>query len=156
MTLHLYMHHQCSEEECNCIYIPYNESIVCPKCGSKPDIDEYPEFIEGCCESLLFNINDIGSFMPICWATIDMSDTLQMFLFHTLRLWTKGMEDHEPQTRTKAFEEFLDEILENVDYNNSGYMLKYLREFTLTIYDEFFNVRGIHLEITDGELKVVK
>ncbi len=141
MTLHLYMNHKCPE--CETLYIPYNSEIACPKCGDKPEMEDYPEFIEGICESFLYNLGQGGKFHPMCWATMDVSDSLQMFLFKVFDMWMKEIKDHEPQTRTKAFEEFIDKTLEEVDFADHDFMAAYLRDLCLTVYNEFFNIREI-------------
>ncbi len=149
MTLHLYMHHKCSE--CETEYLPYNETIACPKCGDKPEMEDYPEFIDGICESFLFNLKDVGRCRPICWATMDISDSLQAFLFSVFDGWMKKIEEHEPQERTKAFEEFYTDILSQMDQKDAEFMIDYVKELGLTIYNEFFNIRKIDPTNLKGE-----
>lgn len=141
MTLHLYMNHKCSE--CETLYIPYNNEIACPKCGDKPEMEDYPEFIDGICESFLYNLGQNGSFRPMCWAAMDVSDSLQMFLFGVFDNWKKEMNDHEPQERTKAFEEFFSRIMDKVDLDGADFMSDYVKNLGLTVYNEFFNIREI-------------
>lgn len=148
------MNHKCSE--CETDYIPYSNEIPCPKCGDKVKMKDYPELIDGICESFLYNINNFESFVPICWAAIDISDSLQMFLFGLFRNWMKEAEDHEPQTRTKAFEEFLNKVNKIVDLGDRDYMLDYLKTLAMDVYEEFFNARGVNLEIANEKIKVVK
>ena len=58
----------------------------------------------------------------------------------------KEAGDHEPQARTKAFEEFLNETSKVVDLGDRDYMLNYLKTLAMDVYEEFFNVRNINLE----------
>ncbi len=156
MTLHLYMNHKCSE--CKTEYIPYNNEITCPKCGYHVEMENYPELIDGICESFLYNLKAYKSFVPGAWVTLDVSDTLQMFLFSVFEKWfLKESTNHEPQERTKAFKEFLNDIMEKVDFQKQDYMSNYIRDLALIVYNEFFNIRGINLEITSkGKIKISK
>jgi uncharacterized short protein YbdD (DUF466 family) len=135
------MNHKCPE--CETPYIPYNREIACPKCGDKPEMEDYPEFINGICESFLYNLGQGGCFHPMCWVTMDVSDSLQMFMFGVFDKWMEEMKDHEPQERTKAFEEFYNEIMEKVDLDGADFMFDYIKELGLTVYNEFFNIREI-------------
>jgi len=157
MTLHLYMEHECTEKDCDCTYVPYDDSIVCPKCKHKPEVEDYPELIEGICESFLYNLGEYGCFVPAAWITMDISDNLQGFLFSVFSKWTlEELSDHEPQTRTKAFEQFLNALLEKVDFDEQDYMSNYIRDLALAVYNEFFDIRGINLLVAGKEIKVVK
>lgn len=153
MTLHLYMHYKCSE--CEIEYLPYNDTIACPKCGDKPQMEDYFPFVEGICESFLFNIEDIGNIVPHCWASIDISDNLQLFFFKVFSDWIEKMKEHEPQERAKAFETFLNNIMSKINFKGREYLSDYVTDLAITIYNEFFNVRGILLEQTDKGLKVI-
>lgn len=150
MTLHLYMNHKCSE--CETEYVPYNSEILCPKCGDQAEMENYPELIEGICESFLYNIEQYGSFVPMAWVTMDISDTLQVFLFSVFERWAlEESLNHEPQTRTKAFKAFLNDIMEKVDLHGQDFMKDYIREIALAVYKEFFDIRSINLEIMDDK-----
>ena len=153
MTLHLYMHHKCSE--CETEYLPYNETIACPKCGDKPEMEDYFPFVEGICESFLFNIGDVGRIVPYCWASIDLSDTLQLFFFKLFSNWIEEMKEHEPQERAKAFETFLNNVTSKMNFKEREYLSDYITDLAIAIYNEFFNVRGILLTQTDKGLKIV-
>jgi hypothetical protein len=147
------MKHECPK--CETIYVPYNSEIACPKCGDKPEMEDYPEFVEGICESFLYNIKEFGGFVPMCWATIDISDSFQMFLFNVFHEWvTKESSNHEPQVRTEAFKEFIDNIIEKVDLNGMDFMAGYATDLACAVYNEFFNVRNIDLEVTKEGIKV--
>jgi len=135
------MNHTCPE--CEAPYIPYNSKIACPKCGDKPEMEDYPEFIDGICESFLYNLGQNSKFQPMCWATMDVSDSLQMFLFGVFDKWKEEMNDHDPQARTKAFEEFYNVIMDKVDLDGADFMFDYIKELGLNVYNEFFNIREI-------------
>jgi len=146
MTLHLYMNYKCPE--CETPYIPYNSAIPCPKCGDQPEMEDYPEFVDGICESFLYNLSQNGNFTPMCWAVCDISDSIQMFFFGLFDKWKNDeMINHEPQERTAAFTDFLKSIMGKVDVGGEEmeHMKGYIEELALAVYDEFFNVREIDL-----------
>lgn len=141
MTLHLHMKHTCSK--CETHYIPYNSKITCPKCGDKPEMEDYPEFIDGICESFLFNLKQDGKFSAMCWATMDQSDEFQMFLFGVFDSWMLEIEDHEPQNRAKAFEKYYNKTMDEVDLHGADFFNDYIKALGFAVYNEFFNVRKI-------------
>jgi len=138
------MNYECPE--CQTPYIPYSENISCPKCSDKPKIEEYPQLIDGICESFLFNLNQTGGFMPMAWITMDVSDSIQLFLFGVFDKWKDDeMNNHEPHERTKAFEVFIDDIMKQCDMGGKDFMKGYVRDLAFAVYNEFFNIREIDL-----------
>jgi len=155
MTLHLYMQHKCTE--CETIYIPYNNTVPCPKCGDQAKMENYPDLINGICESFLYNIREYGNFIPMCWITMDISDSLQVFLFGIFHKWVlEESSNHEPHMRTAAFKEFIKNIIKEIDFNELDFMENYIHDLTLAIYNEFFNIRNINLKITEEKKVKIK
>ena len=153
MTLHLHMNYACPE--CEALYIPYGDDIPCPKCGHVNELEEYPDLIGGICESFLFNIKDVGDFMPMCWATMDISDTIQLLFFSIFNKWvTEEMLEHEPITREKEFGRFLHEIMDEADLGDHSYVRDYLIELDLKVYHEFFEIREIGLKVNNGKILI--
>ena len=152
MTLHLSMEYICSK--CEAKYIPYNETIVCPKCGNKEELEEYPELIRGICNSFEYNINSTGRF-DNCWAVMDISDTIQSLFFDIFQFWViHKMKEYSPENRTKEFKKYLKETINNVDFGEEDYMKKYLEKIGAKIYEEFFNIRKYKLIVNDKNDKI--
>ncbi len=148
MTLHLYMNHICPEFDCGCVYIPYNETIPCPKCGKQEEMENYFPLIEGICESFIFNIGDVGSFTPMCWATMDLSDAMQLILFHLFEKWIK-------ESISEKFKDYSDDFISRIDCQDQDYMRDYLKKLSLDIYEEFFTNRDIKITVNDDMTLVI-
>ena len=145
MTLHLSMEYICSK--CEAKYIPYNETIVCPKCGNKEDLEKYPKLVEGICDSFVFNIKSTKRF-DNCWVTFDISDMIQSIFFYIFNTWALDkMENYEPENRTEEFKKHLEEVIDKIDFHEDTYIKDYLKKLGMEVYEEFFNVRKYKLKV---------
>lgn len=152
MTLHLSMEYTCSE--CESKYIPYNETIVCPKCGHKEKMEKYPDLVNGICDSFVFNIQNTESFNN-CWITMDISDSIQSLFFPIFDVWAiNKMGKYVPENRTKEFKKYLKEKLDKVDFGDNDYIKDYLEKLAIKVYEEFFNIRKYNLEINGENIKL--
>ena len=141
---------------CEQPYLPYNKTIPCPKCGDKPEMEEYPSLIEGMCESLAFNISNYGSFGAMCWAVMDVSDSIQMYFFNIFKEWMKIADDYDPPSRTEEFSKFFKKALNDADWKDQSHMKEYTTKLGIDIYNEFFNVRNINIVKNGQGLKIKK
>ncbi|WXG46619.1 MAG: hypothetical protein WED05_08190 [Candidatus Atabeyarchaeum deiterrae] len=62
MTLHINYDHQCPK--CEAYYIPYDD-VPCPRCGLVEK--ERFDHITRATRSLLFNLDNYGSYVPPAW-----------------------------------------------------------------------------------------
>ncbi len=150
MTLHLSIKYSCPE--CNAKYIPYNETIICPKCSYKEKKDIYLNLVEGICDSFVFNIKQTGRF-DNCWATMDISDTIQSFFFDIFNFWAfRLMNDHKLKDRDIEFAKFLKKTVDKANLGEDDYMRDYLKELGKELYEEFFNIRKYKLKIENKKI----
>jgi hypothetical protein len=68
---------------CSCasIYIPFIKGVVCPKCGAKPDTNEYYDFIEGLGLSMFGHKLRYGQFVPFGWYGISIKSRIEIECF---------------------------------------------------------------------------
>ena len=99
MTLHVFYDHQCPE--CGFWYIPYDDSVACPKCGLVEE--ERFDFIPRAAESLQFNLESTGSYVPCAWYTGSLGDHSLSVLF--------GLFDEFVEEEETDFRAFIENIL---------------------------------------------
>lgn len=154
MTVHLHMQHQCENEDCGCLYIPYNESILCPSCGSKAEMDDYFPLIEGICESFLHNLHENKSFFPSAWITMDISDVLQMFMFSIFEKWVLEHPSATEESRDEDFKSFAEEIIDMIDFKGDGHIRSFIRQAIWDVYHRFFHEMEIVLIVKDDDILI--
>tara|TARA_B100001123_G_scaffold267470_1_gene297773 strand:- start:910 stop:1233 length:324 start_codon:yes stop_codon:yes gene_type:complete len=91
MTIHIDYNHSCSG--CEALYIPFDEGIVCPKCGlGEPETFDY---IPQAVASMKFNKAD-GRYRPGAWMVGSLGD-------HVLNLMFSLFDEFESEQQNEEF-----------------------------------------------------
>ena len=125
MTLHIQYNHQCPS--CEAYYIPYDSDVPCPQCGLLEK--ERFDFIPQAAESLLFNKNAYGSYIPLAWYKGSLGDHILYLLF---RLFA-GYEKQPPST---DFNEFASEVLSDMQWADQQYLCGHVQGIALRIHQD--------------------
>ena len=153
------MRYEC--EVCGFPYIPYNETIVCPKCGKKGEVtEEYKTLINGICRSFVYNLDNFKGYIPAFWWCGDVSDNIQYTLFpvyeHCLKNHKEVLAEYKPIEFRKISDLYIDEKVNLADELLP--VKKYLKQLSLDIYEKAFEI-GFNLSLKkkfvkrNGELK---
>ena len=147
MTVHLSMSYKC--EACEFPYIPYNETIVCPKCGEKGEVtEEYASLIKGICESFIYNLYNYKSYIPDAWWCGDLSDNIQHTLFPVYEHCLKNHKDVLAEYKPEEFREISDwYIKEKVNLADILLPAKdYMKQLSFDVYEKAFE-QGVNLSL---------
>lgn len=124
MTLHVVYTHQCGA--CQAYYIPYDTDVPCPRCGLVEE--ERFDYIPQAVASMRFNKSG-GTYTPGAWWVGSLGDHLLMLLF--------GLFDsYEAQQGQAAFESFLDNALQRMEWGDQEYMREHLQGIALRVREE--------------------
>lgn len=124
MTLHVVYSHECPN--CKAYYIPYDTDVPCPKCGTVEE--ERFDYIPQAAASMRYNMESYGSYTPGAWWVGSLGD-------HILRLMF-GIFDAYKAEKEKAFEQFLDQRLAQMEWGDQEYMRAHLRGIALRVRQE--------------------
>lgn len=125
MTLHIHYDHQCPL--CEAFYIPYDEDVPCPQCGMLEK--ERFDYISQATQSILFNKQRYGSYIPPAWYKGSLGDHILYLLF---RLFT-GYEEQPPSA---DFNEFASEVLSNMQWGDQQYLCSHVQGIALRVYQD--------------------
>ena len=124
MTWHVVYSHECGR--CDAYYIPYDTDVPCPRCGLVEA--ERFDYIPQAAGSMRVN-RGLGSYMPGAWWVGSLGDHILLLLF-------KVFDGYEAQAGELAFEPYLDDALQRIQWEDQGYMQSHLRGIALRIRDE--------------------
>lgn len=124
MSLHIYYDHQCPE--CEAYYIPYSDTVVCPKCGFKED--EVYDIIPELTRSAQYQMDTMGFYTPIAWWVGSFGDHVALVIFELLdRCSFKKEED---------FEAIASDFFDKRDWGNQLYLKGHIRDIAYLVYLE--------------------
>lgn len=124
MTLHVEYNHQCAS--CGAYYIPYDENVPWPNCGLLED-DRF-DYIPKAIESILFNLEVFGSYLPPLWFISSLGDYILVILFDVFEHFSKSKETD--------FHTFVKSILSKMEWTKRKYLEKHVHSIALRIHEE--------------------
>ena len=128
MSLHIPYTHQCPQ--CSAFYIPYDETVRCPRCGAQEDKSEvFEAFIRQAAHSAEFNLNSLGSYIPPAWWVGTFGD-------HILHLLFKILEAHRITEGSKPFAEVARQAVDQMDWGNQEYVREHLYQIALRVHEQ--------------------
>jgi len=115
MTLHIFYDHQCPK--CKAHYIPYDKDIPCPRCGlvEKERFDYIPQ----AAESVKFNLERYGQYMPPAWYTGSLGDRVLFILFSIFEQCANGGDKAD-------FPTFAYAVLSSRNWGDQDYLRKHI------------------------------
>ncbi|GDY08971.1 hypothetical protein LBMAG52_24570 [Planctomycetia bacterium] len=125
MTWHIHYTHQCGN--CEAFYIPYEVSVLCPKCGTNED-EVKDDFISEAAGSAHVNLRE-GSYLPGVWHTSSFADHILYLLFSVL-------EQHRTTKKKKPFDAVAREAVDRIDFEDQEYLREHLYEISLKVKAE--------------------
>ncbi len=123
MTLHIPYSHQCGS--CQAFYIPYDETVPCPRCGTV-ETERFP-YIPQAAGSVRFNLDSYGSYVPPAWYTGSLGDHILYILFNLF-------EGHRQQGESVDFTEFSAIMLGRMDWGDQAYLRQHVQDIALRVY----------------------
>jgi hypothetical protein len=137
MSVHIDYDHQCPR--CGAYYIPY-EDVPCPNCGLMEE--ERFDFVPQAVDSLLYNLNSYGSFLPPTWWVGSLGDHILRILFIIFEAFRQSGEADFPS--------FAEQVLAEGDWGDQQYLEKHIYGIALRVYEEIekegFQLGGIEEE----------
>jgi len=124
MTMHVVYSHECPS--CKAYYIPYDADVPCPRCGLVEE--ERFDYIPQAAASMRVNKNSGGSYTPGAWWVGSLGD-------HILRLLFGIFDAYEAQ-KGHVFEQFLEQLLAQMEWGDQDYMRHHLRGIALRVRGE--------------------
>lgn len=124
MTLHINYDHKCPK--CDAYYIPYDKDVPCPRCGLVEE--ERFDYIPKAARSLIFNLDNYGSYAPQAWWVSSLADHVLLILFPVFEQFRKS--------NRKDFDSFAAEILSRNNWDGQGYLEDHIREIAVRINDD--------------------
>ena len=125
MTLHIHYSYQCPA--CGAHYIPYNEDVLCPKCGTKNN--ETYDYISEAVASLQFNLHSYGKYTPLAWFSGSLCDHILLLLFPIF-------DNYNKDSGKQSFSEMSGKWLEAMQWADQQYLCAHVHEIAVKIYDK--------------------
>lgn len=122
MTIHISYNHSCSG--CEAVYIPYDQDVVCPKCGLREE--ERFDFVTEAVKSLNYNLTHGGNYAPKAWATTSHADHFMAALF--------GIFVSVPRVGIAGFPGLAREYVNGVIWGDHSYLKEYFYNLSLRVY----------------------
>ncbi|WXG44038.1 MAG: hypothetical protein WED04_08405 [Promethearchaeati archaeon SRVP18_Atabeyarchaeia-1] len=135
MTLHINYDHRCPK--CSAYYIPYDKDVPCPQCGVVEE--ERFDYIPKAAASLLFNLDNYGSYAPAAWWVSSLADHILLVLFPVFEQYRKS--NHED------FDSFALDILSKSNWDEQKYLEKHVHRIAVRIYE---NLKDMNRTSGDG------
>lgn len=125
MTYHIKSKdYQC--KNCDAVFIPFHNDIVCPKCKTPATGGEAFDYIERICSSMRVHKRQFGQFMPSAWYTNNsLTENIQELCF---RLYDE-LEEEKPNNEQKS----LTDKIASLDLGEK-YLNTHLKDIALAIY----------------------
>lgn len=124
MPLHVVFDHQCAG--CAADYIPYDQDVVCPQCGTL-EAKRF-DFIKAAAKSLRFNKSKDGTFLPPAWWATSLGDQLLGELF--------PLFEAADVDRPADFDAFARTWLEAQDWGHRPYLMPHVLGMARRLADE--------------------
>ncbi len=125
MTLHSFYDHKCSK--CGEPYIPYDKEVSCPKCGIVEE--ERFDFVPLATASLVYNLENYGSYLPPAWGESSIGDYLLLILFQLFA-------EFSCRKRKKDFLAFTEKWLSKIDWGERKHIEKYILSMAVRVNEE--------------------
>jgi hypothetical protein len=113
---------------CKAPYIPFDEAVPCPNCGTAEQ-KRFPNFINLAADSVRYNMRRYGSYMPNGWALTSFADRILLTIFQIF-------EKYREQGSTQPFEDFSDQVLSEVDWGERRYLQQHVYDIAKRIHEE--------------------
>jgi hypothetical protein len=125
MTMHVVYSHECGG--CKAFYIPYDAEVPCPRCGIV-ELERF-DYIPLAAASMRVNKDHGGSYTPGAWWVGSLGDHILSVLF--------GLFDsYEAQQGQVAFEPFLDDALQRMQWGEQEYLRGHVRGIAMRVRAE--------------------
>ena len=125
MSLHINYSYQCYQ--CSAYYIPFDETVVCPKCGIKEE-EVYATFISEAADSASFNLQS-GFYEPDFWYINSFAD-------HILHLLFMILEEHRTQKEQKPFEQVAHQAIDEIEFGEQEYLCGHLYQIAIKVKEQ--------------------
>lgn len=124
MSLHIYYDHQCPE--CEAHYIPYANTVICPRCGFKED--EVVNIIPQLACSAKYQMDTMGFYTPVAWWVGSFGDHVALMIFKLL--------DRCDFQEGEDFEAIALEYFDEKDWGEQLYLKEHIRDIARLVYIE--------------------
>src|SRR5687767_1949374 len=125
MTLHVHYSHQC--RACDAHYIPYDTDVPCPRCGAV-EAKRF-DFIPRAVESIRYNKERYGSYVPPGWWVGSLADHILLTLFQLFHRY-------EATGGATSFEVFASNQLGQVNWDDQQYLKGHVLAIALRLRAE--------------------
>lgn len=122
MTLHVVYNHQC--EQCQAHYIPYDSDVPCPKCGTV-EIERF-DYIPQAAQSVRYNLERYGSYVPGAWWVGSLGDHILHILFHLY-------EGYRMLPEKPDFDVYVRDSLERMNWENQVFLRDHIYNIALRV-----------------------
>jgi len=123
LTLHINYDHQCPK--CEAYYVPYDD-VPCPRCGLVEK--ERFDCITRAARSLLFNLDNYGSYVPPAWWVSSLGDHILQILFGIFEKFKKSEE--------KDIIKFSEDCLPEADWTGQKYLESHISRIASRVNQE--------------------
>lgn len=113
-------------KQCSTLFIPYQEGVSCPKCGTVEQSDGYAyDFVDQVINSMKVHKIQFGMYLPGAWFISNESDRLQSMVFDIF--------DQLEHDKESTFETVVTPIILKSmnNYNNFTYLIGILHSVNL-------------------------
>lgn len=124
------------------VFIPFEKSVVCPRCKAPATTTEYFDVIDEITRSMRVHKLSYGRFTPGTWFSNSFVENMQMMCFGLYDSLEQIKPDDECAWLTNA-------ISLNAD---NEYMRKHLTEIALAVYDKYLIQNGFKPTWTQKKL----
>lgn len=124
MTLHVVYNHECPD--CGAYYIPYGEDVACPRCGLVEE--ERFDYIPQAAESVRFNLETYGSYVPPAWWVGSLGDHILLILFHLFETYRKEKEN-------RPFGDFATAMLDQMAWGEQEYLKGHVCAIAMEVHE---------------------
>jgi hypothetical protein len=130
LTLHIKYDHKCPK--CDAYYIPYDKDVPCPRCGLVED--ERFDYIPKAAGSLLFNLDNYGSYAPEAWWVSSLADHILLILFPVFEQFRKSNHND--------FDSFASDTLSRNNWGDQKYLEEHVRGIAVRINEDIQEMKG--------------
>ena len=113
-------------QSCASYYIPYDKDVPCPQCGIVEE--ERFDFIPQALDSLCFNKESYGFYIPPAWYVGSLGDHILDLLFKLFHTY----EDEKPSD----FKEFATACVSTIDWGDQQYLMSHVLGIAVRLYEE--------------------
>lgn len=124
MTMHVVYSHECPS--CKAYYIPYDADVPCPRCGLVEE--ERFDYIPQAAGSMRVNKHSCGRYTSGAWWVGSLGDHILHLLF--------GIFDAYESQKGQVFEQFLAQLLAQMEWGDQDYMRDHLQGIALRVREE--------------------